>query len=97
LETILYRVIQEALHNVAKHARATSVKIRLQDSGKIVRCSIVDDGVGFDPGSPRAEAQERGFGLLGMREKLQPLGGAVRIESAPGQGTKLSILIPREI
>jgi len=96
LETILYRVVQEALQNVAKHARATSVKIRLQDSGKAVRCFIVDDGVGFNPGSSKAEAQERGFGLLGMREKLQPLGGTVRIDSAPEQGTKLSIVIPKE-
>lgn len=96
LETILYRVVQEALQNVAKHARATSVKIRLQDSGKIVRCFIVDDGVGFSPGSSKAGAQERGFGLLGMREKLQPLGGTVKIESAQGQGTKLSIVIPKE-
>lgn len=97
LEAILYRVVQQALHNVTKHARATSVKIRLRDSGKTVRCSIVDDGVGFDPGRSKAEAQERGFGLAGMREKLQPLGGAVRIESAPGEGTKLSIVIPREV
>ena len=97
LETTLYRVVQEALNNVAKHARATSVKIRLRSSGKTVYCSIVDDGVGFNPRGSKVEAQERGFGLLGMREKLQPLGGAVRIESAPGRGTKLSIVIPREV
>jgi signal transduction histidine kinase len=97
LETTLYRVVQEALNNVAKHARATSVKIRLRSSGKTVYCSIVDDGVGFNPRGSKVEAQERGFGLLGMREKLQPLGGALRIESAPGQGTKLSIAIPREV
>jgi signal transduction histidine kinase len=97
VETVLYRVVQQALHNVTKHAHATFVKIQLRDSGKTVRCSIVDDGVGFDPGNRKAQAQERGFGLLGMREKLQSLGGVVRIQSAPGQGTKLSIEIPREV
>jgi signal transduction histidine kinase len=97
LETILYRVVQEALNNVSKHARATSVKIRLQTSGKAIRCSIIDDGIGFDPKGSTPSAQERGFGLLGMREKLQPLGGEVRIESAPGQGTKILITIPREV
>jgi signal transduction histidine kinase len=97
LETVLYRVVQEALNNVVRHARATSVRIRLQNSGKTVLCAIVDDGVGFNPVRPIADPKERGFGLLGMREKLYPLGGVVRIESAPGQGTKLFIEIPREV
>jgi len=96
LETVLYRIVQEALNNVVKHAQATSVKILLRDSGKVVRCTIVDDGVGFDPGGSKPVNKERGFGLLGMREKLQPLGGAFRIESAPANGTKLFIEIPTE-
>jgi signal transduction histidine kinase len=97
METVLYKVVQEALNNVVKHAQATSVKIRLRNSEKAVQCSIVDDGVGFDTGKSKTDSKERGFGLLGMREKLERLGGAVRIESAPAQGTKLLIEIPREV
>jgi signal transduction histidine kinase len=97
LETVLYRVVQEALNNVAKHARATSVKIQLRSSGKFVHCNIVDNGRGFDPRVSAARPKERGLGLLGIREKLQPLGGAIRIASAPGRGTKLFISVPQEV
>lgn len=97
LETVLYRVVQEALNNIIRHARAKSVSIRLRSSGTAFHCSIVDDGVGFDARGVRAHSAERGLGLLGMREKLQPLGGAVKITSAPGQGTKLFITVPREV
>ena len=95
VETVLYRVIQEALNNVDKHAQAKSVRIRFQNSAKGVRCSIVDDGVGFHAEGPRARSTRHGLGLMGMREKLQPLGGSLKIESAPGQGTKLLITVPR--
>jgi len=97
LETVLYRVVQEALNNVAKHARATSVKIRLRSSGKIVHCSIADDGLGFESREPSAGPKERGLGMLVIREKLQPLGGTVKIISAPGQGTTLLVAVPREV
>jgi signal transduction histidine kinase len=95
LETALYRVVQEALTNINKHAQATTVKIQFGTSGKTVRCAIVDDGVGFDPGGARPHAVGAGIGLLGIREKLQPLGGVLKIESAPGRGTKLVITVPR--
>jgi signal transduction histidine kinase len=97
LETALYRAVQEALNNINKHARAKSVKIRFRISDKMVRCSIVDDGVGFHAAHGEACPTVQGLGLLGMREKLQPLGGALKIESAPGQGTKLFITVPREV
>jgi signal transduction histidine kinase len=97
LETVLYRVIQEALNNVAKHARADSVKIQLRCADNVVHCKVIDDGVGFDPKVSDTTPKERGLGLLGMRERLQPLGGVIRITSAPGQGTKLSITVPREV
>jgi signal transduction histidine kinase len=97
LETVLYRVVQEALNNISKHARAKTVKIRFRISDKMVRCSIVDDGVGFRPAGAKGHLSGQGLGLLGMREKLQPLGGALKIESAPGQGTKLFIAVPREV
>ncbi len=95
LETVLYRVVQEALTNIHKHAQAKSVKILFRTSARMVRCSIIDDGVGFYPEGVRAPSARQGLGLLGMREKLQPLGGALKIESAPGHGTKLFITVPR--
>jgi signal transduction histidine kinase len=95
LETALYRVVQEALTNINKHARAKSVKIRFRTSPQMVRCSIIDDGVGFHPGGAGARAGGAGLGLPGIREKLQPLGGVLKIASAPGQGTKLVISVPR--
>ncbi len=97
LETVLYRVVQEALNNVAKHAQARSVKILLRSSENVVYCKIVDDGVGFDPRSSKTGTKERGLGLIGIREKLQPLGGTLRIVAAPGQGTKLVIEVPQEV
>jgi len=95
METALYRIVQEALNNISKHAQATSVDIRLRASEIMVKCSVVDDGVGFMPGDAHTHSSGRGLGLLGIREKLQPFGGALKIESAPGRGTKLFITVPR--
>jgi signal transduction histidine kinase len=97
IETALYRVVQEALNNISKHAQAVSVRIRLRSYGKAVQCSITDDGVGFDPSAVKNNPQGHGLGLLGMRERLQPLGGVVEIDSNPGQGTKLLITVPTEV
>jgi len=97
IETALYRVVQEALTNISKHAQAASVRIRLRGHGKAIQCSITDDGVGFDPSAIANNPHGRGLGLLGMREKLQPLGGVVEINSNPGQGTKLLITVPTEV
>lgn len=94
-ETVLYRVVQEALNNIHKHAHAKFVKIQVRITDKIVKCLVSDDGVGFSPEGPKGSSLGRGLGLLGMREKLQRLGGALKIESAPGQGTRLSISVPR--
>jgi signal transduction histidine kinase len=95
LETALYRVVQEALTNINKHAQASSVKIQFRTLGKTVRCSVVDDGIGFRPDGTNHHGPGSGLGLLGIREKLQPLGGSLKIKSAPGQGTKLLITVPR--
>ncbi len=95
LETVLYRVVQEALNNVTKHARAKAVRIQLSSSNNIVLCTVADDGVGFDPRAFKTGTRERGLGLIGIREKLQPLGGTVRLISSPGRGTKLVITVPQ--
>ena len=92
VETAAYRVIQEALTNVARHAAATSVSIVLEFRERFLRVVIEDNGKGFDPntvGSGR-------LGLIGMRERLALLDGSLIVESAPGAGTSLFLQIPIE-
>jgi signal transduction histidine kinase len=90
-----YRVIQEALANVRRHAHATRVRIHIGKRGSWIRCLIADNGVGFTPA--RAAASDLpGLGLLGIRERLNALGGKVRIQSAEGRGTKLEFSAPLE-
>jgi signal transduction histidine kinase len=96
VETTLYHVAKEALHNVVKHARATSVWIAFQRSTDSIRCSIRDNGRGFDPASIAARQAEQGFGLIGIRERLSVVGGHLQINTANGHGTELLISIPVE-
>ncbi len=92
IETVLYRIVQEALNNVSKHAHATAVTIGVERDGRQVSCTVRDDGVGFDPTASRVGAD--GIGLIGIQERLAPLGGMLTIDSAPGRGTEVSVLIP---
>lgn len=85
----LFRIAQEGLSNIARHARPSSVQVRLEADGPDLRLSIRDEGQGFDPAAPSA-----GMGLRSMRERLAALGGDLDIESAPGQGTALSARVP---
>jgi signal transduction histidine kinase len=95
VETALYRVVQEALTNVARHARATNVRLRLEHKAASVVATIEDNGQGFDTEKvARRRAPERGAGLLGMRERVTLLGGSFRVESVPQGGTRLSAAIP---
>ena len=94
IETALYRIVQEALNNVTKHARATNVSVRLQHEARQIRCSIRDDGVGFDVPSVLAGQGKQGLGLSEIRERLDALGGILDITSARGQGTELRLTIP---
>jgi signal transduction histidine kinase len=89
-ETAIYRVVQEALHNVAKHAQAKSVNIQMFRENGTLRLVIEDDGVGMPakPGTPG-----RSFGLAGMRERIGMLGGKVKISSAKGRGTRLEVAV----
>jgi len=96
IETVLYRVIQEALKNVSKHARASSARIRLWRDDNLIRCSIEDDGRGFDCEQVSSAKDQQGLGLLGIRERLQVLGGSYEIRSSPGKGTTLHVKIPWE-
>ena len=93
MEEELYRIAQEGLNNVVKHARATQVQIRLKYDEKTVSLEMNDDGRGFEP---EAAHQSGGFGLQGIHERVQQLGGTLNIESAPLRGTRLSVRIPLE-
>lgn len=88
--TGLFRVLQEALTNIMRHARAHSVEVRLSREADELQLSISDDGVGFDPAHTRSGS----FGLVGMRERVAMLGGRLRLDSTPGQGTTLYVRIP---
>jgi signal transduction histidine kinase len=90
---VLYRIIQEALTNVRRHAHANRVRIHLSRRGNTIRCTVSDNGVGFDPAATVQSALP-GLGLLGIRERLTALGGKLRIQSAEGQGTRLEITVP---
>jgi signal transduction histidine kinase len=90
-ETVLYRVVQEALTNVARHAEASRVRVRLARHESTIAVTIEDDGKGFDR---QAIGAERGTGLLGIQERVALLGGSSDIQSSPGQGTRLSAEIP---
>ena len=89
-ETTLYRVIQEALTNIVKHADASRVSILLQRTGSDALAVVEDDGSGFDPRFPRDDA----LGLAGMRERLALAGGRLRIESTAGAGTTVVAEVP---
>jgi two-component system sensor histidine kinase UhpB len=91
-ELVMYRIIQEALTNVARHARADEVRIRVTADAAGVRLEISDNGQGFDTDIP-----VKGFGLLGIRERARQLDGTARIVSAPGQGTHVIVTIPMEV
>jgi signal transduction histidine kinase len=95
-ETVLYRVVQEALTNATKHSKAKSVRISIHHKGPMLCCSVHDDGVGFDEQSLRSGNRRTGLGLVAMRERLNAIGGTLSIESALGRGTKIVIQIPRE-
>jgi two-component system sensor histidine kinase UhpB len=93
IELVLYRVGQEALSNVARHARATQVTVWLQRQPDGVMLTIADNGRGFDPTAPRCD-DGHGLGLLGMRERLGMIGGELQIRSTAGQGTEIVACAP---
>jgi signal transduction histidine kinase len=92
IETTLYRIAQEALNNVAKHARADSVDVILERRTDQVSLIIEDDGVGFEQGA--AGPSHQGFGLLGMQERAALVGATVQIESVAGEGTTIIVRMP---
>jgi signal transduction histidine kinase len=93
VETAIYRVVQESLHNVAKHANAHLVTIELNRTEDHLRLRIEDDGVGISNVNA-SNSQRPTFGLAGMRERISTLGGTLRVESRKGKGTKILVSVP---
>lgn len=88
--TALYRAAQEALTNVTRHARASAVEVEVEYAAGRATLTVRDDGRGFDPDV----ATRRGFGLLGMEERVAAWGGTLDVRSAPGEGTRLTASLP---
>ena len=87
-KTCIYRVVQEALNNCARHAQASAVQVAVRSESSQIMLSVQDDGSGFDT------ARVRGMGLLGMEERIRHLGGTFEIDSKPGRGTLLQVSLP---
>jgi signal transduction histidine kinase len=95
LETVLFRVCQEALNNVIRHARAQRAQIRLTSSYPAIILIVEDDGIGFQMAPPAAgNAGEHHYGLSGIRERVAAVGGWLKVQSAPGKGTRLRVEVP---
>jgi signal transduction histidine kinase len=86
LETVVYRVTQEALLNVARHAEAGRLWVELEGAGDRIDLSIRDDGVGFQPPSTTALVRDGRFGLVAMRERVEMAGGRFQLDAHPGGG-----------
>ena len=93
-KTCVYRVVQEALNNCEKHASATEVRLRVRQTEQALTVQIEDNGRGFAIARSGAPIGRAGLGILGMRERAANLGGALRLESTEGEGTRLSLSLP---
>lgn len=92
IETNLYRILQEALNNINKHSKAKNAEILLERRDDILLLIISDNGIGFNP--KKIKTNNKGIGLLGMRERATIIGGTIEIESTPGQGTSIYVKVP---
>lgn len=96
MEVALFRIIQEAINNIKKHAGVNNAVVRMEMLPNKVTISIRDEGRGFDLNSVQGNKEGAGYGLISMRERVQLLKGQVKITTAPGKGTSISIAIPLE-
>jgi signal transduction histidine kinase len=90
-KTCIYRIVQEALNNAARHAQARNVQVTVRDERDTIHVTIQDDGGGFDP------QRVRGLGLLGMQERVHHLGGRFVVDSSPGRGALVTVELPRAV
>jgi signal transduction histidine kinase len=97
VETALFRVVQEAVNNIARHGHAETVLIQCALRETEITIEIEDDGEGFDPAElPAPGSSARGLGLMGMRERVELLGGRIEIDASPGQGVRVAVSVPIE-
>ncbi len=95
IEITLFRVGQESISNIARHAEADSVTIKIEFREKALSLSVEDDGQGFRPEEISAAGRKvRGLGLLGMEERVALIGGELTVRSEPGKGTEISVVVP---
>jgi signal transduction histidine kinase len=97
LESTIYRVVQEALTNVSRHAQANTATVSIVERDGVVRASVTDDGKGLpeaDRLGPRGDGLEGGFGMSGMRERAELVGGELELVPAPGKGTVMRLTVP---
>ena len=91
IEREIYYVLKEAVTNVSKHSHASNVAIQIKKNGATLRGTLTDDGVGFDYSILKGNA---GFGLTGMANRMENIGGKLSVESSPGKGTRVSFVLP---
>lgn len=94
LETALFRIGQEAVTNIARHSGAMNVYIGITFEPEKVTLEVEDDGEGFEPAAAQPGAPGHGWGLLGMRERAELLGGSLKVDSTPGEGTRVEVSLP---
>ncbi|MFU8832957.1 MAG: sensor histidine kinase [Wenzhouxiangella sp.] len=92
MESLIFRICQEALNNAVKHAQAGKIELSLSRIGNILELRIRDDGVGFDPAQVAAD-EARGIGLIGMQDRVRLFGGTLHLNSAPGRGTAITVTL----
>lgn len=90
VEQELYRIGQEALHNIVKHANAQSARISLTGTSAQIQLAVEDDGAGFDPGGVSGTK----LGLIAMRQRAERLGGVLEVHSRVGRGTRITVTVP---
>jgi signal transduction histidine kinase len=97
-ELACFRVLQEALTNVARHAHASRVRVELRRTASEIVLRVEDDGVGFDVvGVRRRRAARPSLGLTGMSERMSTIGGSIELTSSPGCGTRIVARLPRSV
>ena len=97
IETVVFRVVQEALTNALKHSGARSAEVTVEADAAAVRVRVADRGSGFDPDATFDGAPVSGVGLSGMRDRVELFGGRLDLASAPGEGTEIRLVVPRDL
>jgi signal transduction histidine kinase len=96
VKTVVYRVVQEALNNIGKHSGADTVKIKLTELHHLILLKVEDNGCGFDIHVLETDSCDQGFGMRGMKDRIELCEGTFQVQSRPGKGTRLSATIPTD-